>query len=231
MAAVQLCFFESITRIGVALGTTIFVGSYPVFAGLLDLLKSKQWPRRRWLLSTVLAILGCGLLMGGDSHVGGDPLGIALALGAGCSYALYASLVKGLVAGRSTVMVTAVVSSLGAMLLSPLLLSANLDWVLQPTGVAVSLYLGVAAAAAPYWLFAQGVKTVPISTAATLSLAEPLTAGFLGVFFLSEQLTMLAMVGMGLLLGSLLLLAVAPTGPGSKIRQSATLATTSLDDT
>lgn len=210
MAAVQLFFFEAISRVGVALGTTLFIGSYPIFAGLLELLVRREWPRRRWLLSTTLAIGGCSLLLGGGNSDGGDFIGVLLALGAGSSYAIYASLVKSLLNGRSTVAVTAVVSSYGAVLLSPLLFTADLAWLPQPDGIAISLYLGVAAAAAPYCLFAQGVKSVPVSTAATLSLAEPLTAGLLGVFFLGEHLSPQAIVGMGLLIGSLALLTITP---------------------
>ena len=210
MAVLQLCFFGAIARTGVALGTTIFIGSYPVFAGLLGLLVQRERPSRHWVLTTTLAIIGCSLLIGAGSRIETDLLGVILALGAGSAYAIYSVLVKGLLVGRSTVAVIAVVFCLGALFLSPFLASANLHWLTQPSGIAVSLYLGLVSAAAPYWLFARGVKTVPVSTAATLSLAEPFTAGLLGVFFLGEQLTPPAFVGMGLLLGSLLLLTIAP---------------------
>lgn len=207
MAAMQLCFFGAIARTGVALGTAIFIGSYPVFAGLLGLLVRRERPSRRWLLATALAIFGCSLLIGGGSRISTDILGVVLALGAGCAYAIYSVAVKGLLDGRSTVAVIAVVSFLGAIFLSPLLITSNLNWLTRPSGIAVSLYLGLAATAAPYWLFARGLKAVPVSTAATLNLAEPFTAAFLGVFLLGEQLAAPAIAGMALLLGGLCLIA------------------------
>jgi DME family drug/metabolite transporter len=51
-----------------------------------------------------------------------------------------------------------------------------------------------------------------VATAATLSLAEPLTAGTLGVVVLGERLTPLALTGVGLLLCGLVLASVGSKG-------------------
>jgi DME family drug/metabolite transporter len=53
---------------------------------------------------------------------------------------------------------------------------------------------------------------VPTATAVTLSLAEPLTAGLLGVFLLGEQLTPLAWLGIAFLFMGLALLAASKRG-------------------
>jgi len=98
--------------------------------------------------------------------------------------------------------------SLGAVLLSPTLLFSDPGWVLSPTGLAVALELGLAATALAYILFASGLSKVSVSTAATLTLAEPLTAGLLGILVLGERLTPVAVAGMGLLLVGLLLATV-----------------------
>jgi len=50
-----------------------------------------------------------------------------------------------------------------------------------------------------YSLFAHGLQRVPVATAATLTLAEPLTAGMLGVFLLGERLAPQAWLGVGLI--------------------------------
>jgi DME family drug/metabolite transporter len=98
--------------------------------------------------------------------------------------------------------------SLGAVLLSPTLLFSDPGWVLSPTGLAVALELGLAATALAYILYASGLSKVSVSTAATLTLAEPLTAGLLGILVLGERLTPVAVAGMGLLLVGLLLATV-----------------------
>jgi len=100
----------------------------------------------------------------------------------------------------------AVVFCLGALLLAPVLFLADLSWLAQPRGLAVALHLGLVATAAAYTLFARGLSAVPVASAVTLSLAEPLTAGALGVVLLGEQLAPSALLGMGLIFGGLILL-------------------------
>jgi len=50
------------------------------------------------------------------------------------------------------------------------------------------------------------LRLVPVATAATLTLGEPLTAGLLGVFFLHEPLTALAVFGILLIFAGLVVL-------------------------
>ena len=60
----------------------------------------------------------------------------------------------------------------------------------------------------PYLLFARGLRTVLAPTAATLNLAEPLTAAILGVFLLQEKLSLTALTGMVLLIGGIAILSI-----------------------
>ena len=53
--------------------------------------------------------------------------------------------------------------------------------------------------------------TTPVAAAVTLSLAEPLTAGLLGILILGERLSPQAMIGAALLLGGLLSLSIFNT--------------------
>jgi DME family drug/metabolite transporter len=78
------------------------------------------------------------------------------------------------------------------------LFTADLSWLAQPGGISVALHLGVVTVGVAYSLFARGLSLVPVAVAATLTLAEPLTAGLLGVLVLGEQLNLMA--GMGILL-------------------------------
>jgi DME family drug/metabolite transporter len=50
-----------------------------------------------------------------------------------------------------------------------------------------------------------------VATAATLTLGEPLTAGLLGVFFLQEPVTTLALFGIGLIFTGLVVLSTEKT--------------------
>ena len=208
MAGYQLCFFAAVARTGVAVGTVIAIGSAPVLAGALGFLVRGERPGRRWMVATALAVLGCILLFTASGSVSVDAIGGLLALGAGVAYATYAVSSKGLLEERPPDAVMAVVFCLGAALLSPLLFTSDLTWLAQPRGLAVALHLGLIATAASYVLFARGLKTVPVATAVTLSLAEPLTAGTLGVVLLRERLSTSATLGMVLLFSGLALLSL-----------------------
>jgi DME family drug/metabolite transporter len=207
VATYQLCFFAAVSRTGVAVGTLVAIGSSPVIAGLLGLVFRGERPGRSWGVATLLALAGCGLLAGGGGKLAVDPVGIMLALGAGASYASYAMSIKGLLPGRTPDAVMAVVFSLGALLLSPFLFTSDLHWLAAPKGIAVVLYLGVVVTALSYWLFARGLRTVPVATAVTLSLAEPLVAALLGIVLLGERLTLTSLCGIPLLFAGLAVLA------------------------
>jgi drug/metabolite transporter, DME family len=82
-----------------------------------------------------------------------------------------------------------------------------LGWLATLRGGLVALHLGLVATAAAYLLFAAGLHRVAVARAATLSLAEPLTAATLGVALLGERLTTAGLAGVAALVGGLALLA------------------------
>ena len=205
-AGYQLCFFAAVAKTGVAVGTVVGIGSAPIAGGLLGLLFRRERLGRRWLLATLLAIIGCSFLSLAEGEVAVDMLGILLAVGAGVFYAAFTLVLKGLLETNSAIAVTAVVFCIGALLLSPLLLQSNLAWLLQPRSIAVALHLGLAATALSYLLFSRGLQTVQVSTAVTLSLAEPMTAALLGLLVLGEQLNSQAFFGIAFIFAGLAIL-------------------------
>jgi len=208
MAAYQLFFFTGVARTGVAVGTIVGIGSSPILAGVFGYLLRGEKPGRRWLTATLMAITGCALLAvtGGSIHV--DIGGMLLAIGAGGAYALFTVTSKGLLVHKPPEAVMAVTFCLGAVFLLPFGFANSLTWLSQPGGIAVALHLGLVTVAVAYSLFARGLRLVPVATAATLTLAEPLTAAFLGIFVLGERLTLGAAAGILLILAGLVLLSV-----------------------
>jgi DME family drug/metabolite transporter len=207
VASYQVLFFTGITQTGVALGTISAIGSLPVWAGLIDLMFGKR-PDARWLGATALAVAGSVLLIGSGGSVSVDPLGVLLCIASGGGLVAFTAIAKGLLEERPHSVVMGVTFTLGAVLLSPTLLFSDPGWVLSATGLTVALELGLGATALAYILFASGLSRVSVSTAATLSLAEPLTAGLLGVLILGERLSSTAVLGMALLVLGLLLATV-----------------------
>ena len=205
-ASYQLCFFAAVARTGVAVGTIVGIGSAPVIGGFLGRVFRGETLSRRWMIATSLAIAGCSLLSlsGGDIAI--DPVGILLAVGAGAAYAAYTLMIKGLLAKHAPNAVMALVVCLGAVLISPVLINCELDWLLQPRSIGVVMHLGLATMALSYWLFARGLQAVQVSTAVTLSLAEPMTAATLGIVVLGEQLNIQAFTGISLIFAGLVVL-------------------------
>ncbi len=206
MAAYQPLFFAAVIKTGVAAGTMITIGSAPILAGVLGYVVRGERPDRRWAAATALAILGCVLMLGSGHQLAVNAPGFFMAVCAGASYAVYALANKQLLEYQPPAAAIAVVFCLSAVLLAPLLWRADLSWLREPRGLLVAGHLGFIATAVAYTLFSQALASLPVATAVTLSLAEPLTATLLGVLVLKERLTAQAFTGMALLFAGLVVL-------------------------
>lgn len=209
VAVYQLSFFAAVDRTGVAVGTVVAIGSGPAAAGLLARVVNREPLTGRWAVATGLTVVGVALLgfgTGGDTAL--DGLGVALAVIAGAGYATYAVLAKRLLlAGHGPEPVMAATFGVGAVLLLPVLLVSGAGWLGDSEGLLLALYLGAVPTALAYILFARGLRSVATGEAATLTLAEPLTATVLGVLVLAERPSGAALAGAAVILAGLLVLA------------------------
>jgi drug/metabolite transporter, DME family len=213
IAAYQVLFFGGVARTGVAIGTIVGIGSCPIMGGILGYVFRQERPGWAWLVATLLAVSGAGLLAstGGELHV--DLFGLLLAVGAGAAYAAFTLFSKDLFEKVSSEAGMAVVFCLGTLLLVPILIISglrwtDLTWVLQPTGALVVAHLGLVTVGIAYTFFGKGLQLVPVSTTTTLTLAEPLTAGILGLTLLGEKLTPLAGLGIALIFSGIVFLSI-----------------------
>jgi DME family drug/metabolite transporter len=214
VAVYQLAFFAAVADTGVAVGTIVALGSAPTLTGAFEWILTRRRPAGRWAAATALACAGVVLLAlaGGDADV--SPLGVALAVAAGAAYATYTLAAKRLMAdGHAPESVMAVAFGIGAIVLLPALLLSGPGWLAHPDGIALALFLGIVPTALAYVLFANGLRRLTASETATLTLAEPLTAGLLGAVVLAEPLRAASIGGAGLILSGLLVLAVRPPNP------------------
>lgn len=208
IALYQPLFFSGVAMTGVAVGTVVTIGSSPILAGLLQLIFQRKKPGSRWWWATLSAVVGCGLLLRPGEGADVNFWGLLLALGAGLSFAAYTLFSKTLVEKNRPELVAAVVLSLSALILSPILFFGDLSWLAEGRGLVVVLHLGLVATALAYLLFVHGLLGLSAPHAVTLSLAEPLTAALLGVFLVGEELTSPAVAGLLLLFLGLALLTV-----------------------
>ncbi|WP_053721191.1 EamA family transporter [Saccharothrix sp. NRRL B-16348] len=197
VAGYVLAFYPAVARTGVAVGTTVALAAAPIVLGL----RSRPLP-------TSAAVVGCTALVlgGGDARV--DLVGVALALVAGLSYAVYSVVCAHLIGlGHPSRAVVGVVFGGASALTLPVLLVVGVGWVASPSGLAVTAHLAVFTTFAAYLLFARGLRHTGAAAATTLTLAEPAVAAVLGVVVLNERLPFVSWCGMGLLAVALVALA------------------------
>lgn len=209
LAAYQPLFFLGTERSGVAVGTVIALGSAPVLAGVLEWALTRRLPSATWLAATALATAGVVVLgAGGAAGGAADPLGILGSVGAGASFAVFANAQRRLMdEGWDPFTVAGAMGAWSAGVAVVALPFVDLAWVADPRGLAMALWLGVATIAVAYTLFTWGLERLTAATAATLTLAEPLTASILGIAVLGERLSPLAVAGLVVLAAGLVLLA------------------------
>jgi len=214
VAAYQPFFFIAVDRSGVVLGTIVAIGSSPIFAGLLAWGYDRTAPSRLWTVATAIAVGGVVLLVAAGREMGGSTEGIVFALAAGAAYATYVIAARQFSRGGEVIGPTAMIFALAAVLLLPLLATAELGWVATAGGTITVVHLGVLATAVAYLLFATGLESTRSTTATTLSLGEPVTAALLGVVAVGERPPLLGWVGFAMVL--IALTAVATEGRSNR---------------
>jgi drug/metabolite transporter, DME family len=207
-AAYQTAFFAATARTGVAVGAVVTIGAGPVFAGVLSAVTLRRRPGGRWLVATIAAVSGCGLLLASGHATAANSAGIGLALLASFCYAVYAVTASYLItSGAQDRAVVGAIFGGAAVLLIPALFTSPAGWLATTRGLAVAGYLAVLTTTAGYLLYARGLRTVAVTSATTLGLAEPAVAAVLGLIVLGEHLTAGGLAGLAVLALSLVALA------------------------
>jgi len=200
-----LAFYSSMDQAGVAIGNVVSLGSGPVFAAIFEWLLERRGLSGRWLLATVIAIVGITLLstLGQADQSGGNaiPVGVVLGLLAGISYALftYAST-RAIGAGHTGRGVTGAMFGTGALVLIPVLIVLGAPVVQSGTAILLTSYLAIGPMFVAYILFGFGLTYIRSSSATTVTLIEPVVATILAVAIVGERLTLLGWLALILIL-------------------------------
>lgn len=212
VVAYQPTFFAGTRMNGVAVGTVIALGFAPIATGVLDVFVRRRIPTKRWMLATVIALVGVVLvsgLIGSGGTAGIGPAGLLASLAAGASYAVYALSSKLLLdRGWSPSCAMGAVFGGAAVLSIPLLFAGPLAWLFTPAGITMTLWLGIVTVAVAYLLFGWGLKRLSPTVVTTLTLGEPLSATLLGILVLHEHLTSIAMLGLAVIAIGLIVLSL-----------------------
>lgn len=187
LAGVNLCFYESIDRI--PLGTAVTLE----FIGPLAVAVFTSGRRRDWLWAG-LAAIGIVLLTGGIGGSELDPLGIALALGAGFFWGAYILLGKRVGAESSGGGGLALAMLFSAVLTAPFGIPSGGTDLLLPTVIATGIAVGVLSAAIPFSLELEAMRRLPSSVFGVMMSIEPAVAAAVGLVFLGQVIEPLQVV-------------------------------------
>lgn len=202
------CYFRAIELMPLSTAAILLYTS-PIWVMLMSALLFREKLTAKKLCALAMAFLGCVLVSGIG---GGGMSGAALlcGLGAGFGYALYS--IFGTIALRKYEPFTVtfygfVFGALGCIVLSgPAELIRNLA---AAPGATMLWFIPTAAlvsAVIPYLCYTQGLKTVEAGKASIIATIEPVVATLLGIVLYSEPLGIVALCGIALVLGAIVIL-------------------------
>jgi DME family drug/metabolite transporter len=214
-ATFQAAYFSSVSLTSVSLATLVTIGATPVIVLAAELLLGRRRLDRSGVARTALALAGLGLLVGLPSG-GFGPVavldGAAMALLASAGFAALTLIGATPVPGLGEETLTGLGFTAGGLLLLPLAAFTG-GLAVRPSLAALGWLAALATGptALAYTLYFRGLRGAPASTAALLSLLEPLTATVLSVAFLGNRLGPAGIAG-AVLLATAVLAAARPGG-------------------
>lgn len=203
------CYFTAI-RIMTMSTAAILLYTSPIWVMLMSCVFFKEKLTMPKVIALILAFMGCAFVsgIGGDSKL--TMFGILVGLGSGIGYGLYSIL--GTVALRkySTYTVTTytfIVAGLGSFLVAdtPDMIS-KIQATNVPETLGFVLLTSVITAVIPYLLYTLGLSKTIASRAAILATVEPVAATVFGLVVMKEKVSLLAFVGIILVLGAIVVL-------------------------
>ncbi|MBA2691294.1 MAG: DMT family transporter [Rubrobacter sp.] len=189
LAAMNFAFYSSLERIPLGVAVTLeFTG--PLAVAVVG---------SRKLLDLVWVILAAGgiLLLAPLGVLGGldlDPVGVALALLAGCfwaSYIILSAKTGGIFPGGTGL---ALAMCIGAVALLPVGISQGGMSLLDPKVLLVGAGVALLSSAIPYSLEMEALRKLPTRVFGVLMSLEPAVAALVGFIILSEALEMRAIL-------------------------------------
>lgn len=176
MGAFQWTFFIAVGVLGSGMAILVTTAIGPVAAQAIAAARDGNRLGRRWQLAAALLGLA-GLAATGGSAGGG--VGVLAAVASGVAYAVYAevaaafSLAPG--QGRQGLVITGAALAGAGLLLAPVALRS--PWPAPtPQSLGTLLFLGLAATALAYALFARGLRVLAAEQALSLLAIQPLAA-------------------------------------------------------
>jgi drug/metabolite transporter (DMT)-like permease len=207
-AAQAGCFFAALDRVDASL-LSLMLYTFPAMVAVSAIVLGRERADARRFAALALASAGLVLVLANAKAGALDPLGATLALGAALIYTTYILVSQG-VAGRvSPTQLSALVCSGAAVTLAS---GSLLLGDLRPAEVTLAGWgwlagISLVSTVAAVSLFFAGLKRVGPTTASVLSTVEPVVTVVLAFLVFGELLGALQLLGGGLVIAAVLVLA------------------------
>jgi DME family drug/metabolite transporter len=216
-ALYQGCYFTAVSLTSVPLATLVTIGTAPVIVLGAERVTGHR-PGRLALAAAGLALIGLGLLVGLPS--GFRPAAVLASAGmavlAAAGFAAVTMIGSRPVAGVDEATVTGFGFTAGGLALMPLAAAlGGLGFRPEPAALGLLLALGTGPTAVAYTLYFRGLRTAAPSTAALLSLLEPLTGTILSALILGQRLSATGIAGAAILAVAVIL--TVRSGAGGRV--------------
>jgi DME family drug/metabolite transporter len=208
-ATFQGCYFAAVSLTSVSLATLVTIGAAPVLVLAAERATGRRRVDRSMVGTLALALTGLGLLLGLPAGGFGAAAVLAsagLAVLAAGGFATVTVLGAEPVPGLDDLTTVGLGFTVGGLLLAPLAATtAGLAFRPDLPAVCLLVVLSTGPTAAAYTLYFRGLRTVDATTAAVLTLLEPLTAALLAALVLGDRLGPAGIAGAVLLAAAVVL--------------------------
>jgi drug/metabolite transporter (DMT)-like permease len=207
-AAQAGCFFAALDRIDASL-LSLLLYTFPAMVAVAAIVLGRERADSRRFAALGLASVGLVLVLANAKAGAIDAPGAALALGAAMIYTTYILVSQGISGRTRPTLLSAIVCSGAAVTLT---LGSSLLGDLRPGEVTAAGWgwlagISVVSTVAAVSLFFAGLKRVGPTTASILSTVEPVVTVILAFLVFGELLGALQLVGGGLVIAAVLVLA------------------------
>jgi drug/metabolite transporter, DME family len=213
-ALYQSCYFVAVSLTSVPLATLVTIGTAPVLVLGADRVTGRRTGRFA-AATTGLAVTGLGLLVGLPSGFSQTAVlaSAGMAVLAAAGFAAVTVTGSRPVPGLDDLTVTGFGFTAGGLALMPLAqLTGGIGFRPGPAAIGLLVALGTGPTAVAYTLFFRGLRSAAPSTAALMTLLEPLTGAILAAFLLGERLSATGIAGAAIIAAAVVLTVRANRG-------------------
>lgn len=220
IALFPLGFYSAMQLAGVAVGTVVTIAASPAIGGIIETITERRRLSWAWYLAATVGILGASILC--LSRIADSPAhgvrtvaGVLLGIAAGGVFAHYSWVIRRMMShgiSRNATLGTLFAGAVPILAVVALVFGRGLPD--HRVNLLVIGYLAAIPIFGAYVLYSRGLARISASTALTITLLEPATAGLLAVLVVGERLSPVGWAGMALIAASLAITVVWDTSTG-----------------